>query len=136
MELSGVFLQSLQLQLGLAHLIFDFQVNNVPASPRQPRRLFILTSSLRAVCHAVLFEVARLYVWYNPAYSSVTVGTRSYVARCTDSIAFIGLTYWSLNACYFAMAAGSVALGLYEPRMWPDLFGSWRDAYTVRRAWG
>ncbi|KAG1815115.1 membrane bound O-acyl transferase family-domain-containing protein [Suillus subaureus] len=115
---------------------WNYQVNNVPAAPRQPRRSFILTSSLRAACHAVLFEVARLYVWYNPACSSVTVETRSYVARCADTIAFIGLTYWGLNAGYFAMAAGSVALGLHEPRMWLDLFGSWRDAYTVRRAWG
>lgn len=115
---------------------WNYQVNNVPAAPRQPRHLFILTSSLRAACYTVLFEVARLYVWYNPACSSVTVETRSYVARCADTIAFIGLAYWGLNASYFAMAAGSVALGLYEPRMWPDLFGSWRDAYTVRRAWG
>ncbi|KAG1779423.1 membrane bound O-acyl transferase family-domain-containing protein [Suillus placidus] len=115
---------------------WNYQVNNVPAAPRQPRYLFILTSFLRAACHAVLFEVARLYVWYNPACSSATVGTRSYGVRCADTIAFIGLTYWGLNAGYFAMAAGSVALGLCEPRMWPDLFGSWRDAYTVRRAWG
>ncbi|KAG2137383.1 membrane bound O-acyl transferase family-domain-containing protein [Suillus bovinus] len=115
---------------------WNHQVNHVPAAPRQSRCLFILISSLRAACHAVLFEVARLYVWYNPACSSVTVGTRSYAARCADTIAFIGLSYWGLNACYFAMAAGSVALGLHEPRMWPDLFGSWRDAYTVRRAWG
>lgn len=113
-----------------------FQVKHIPAATQQPRYLFILTSSLRAACHLVFFEVARLYVWYNPACSSVTLGTRSYVARCADTIAFIGLTYWALNACYFAMAAGSVALGLHEPRMWPDLFGSWRDGYTVRRAWG
>ncbi|KAG2340943.1 hypothetical protein BDR05DRAFT_888905 [Suillus weaverae] len=115
---------------------WNYQVNNVPAAPRQPRYLFILTSFLRAAYHAVLFEVARLYVWYNPACSSATVGTRSYGVRCADAIAFIGLTYWGLNAGYFAMAAGSVALGLCEPRMWPDLFGSWHDAYTVRRAWG
>ncbi|KAG1859136.1 membrane bound O-acyl transferase family-domain-containing protein [Suillus tomentosus] len=115
---------------------WNHQVKHIPAAPQQPRYLFILTSSLRAACHLVLFEVARLYVWYNPACSPVTVGTRNYVARCADTIAFIGLTYWALNACYFAMAAGSVALGLHEPRMWPDLFGSWRDGYTVRRAWG
>ncbi|KAG2145201.1 membrane bound O-acyl transferase family-domain-containing protein [Suillus clintonianus] len=117
---------------------WNYQVKNVPAAPRQPRHLFVLSSTLRAVCHAILFEVARLYVWYNPAFSSPTVEiqTRSYVARCADTTAFIGLTYWGLNAGYFAIAAGSVALGLNEPRMWPDLFGSWRDAYTIRRAWG
>jgi hypothetical protein len=64
----------------------DYQVNNVPTASRQPRHLFVLTSSLCATCQVVFFEVARLYVWYNPACSSVTVGTRSHVAWCVDTI--------------------------------------------------
>ncbi|KAG0707909.1 membrane bound O-acyl transferase family-domain-containing protein [Suillus ampliporus] len=115
---------------------WNYQVTNIPAAPRQPRHLFALRSSVLAAYHAVLFDVARLYIWYNPAFSSATIGTRGYVARYADSAAFIGLTYCSLNAAYFAMAAGSVALGLHEPRMWPNLFGTWLDAYTVRRLWG
>ena len=85
----------------------------------------------------VFFEVGRLYFCYNPAFSSATlIGTQGYVARCIDAVVFFGLTYWGMNAIYFAMAAGSVALGLHEPKMWPDVFGAWGDAYTVRRLWG
>ena len=26
-------------------------------------------------------------------------------------------------------------MNLDEPSAWPDIFGSWRDAYTIRRFW-
>jgi hypothetical protein len=127
---------SLILAAGLGLTIRDFQVKNIPPAPRQPRLLFILRSTLLFASNIVLFEVARLYVWYNPAFSSGTIGVRSYVAQYIDTVAFVGLTYWGLNAIYFAMAAGSVVIGMYEPKMWPDLFGAWGDAYTVRQFWG
>jgi len=111
-------------------------VKNIPPAPRQSRPLFILRCTLHFAYNIVFAEVARLYVWYNPAFSSGTIGSQGYVALCIDTVAFTGLTYWALNAVYFATAAGSVAIGMYEPRMWPDLFGAWGDAYTVRRVWG
>ena len=30
----------------------------------------------------------------------------------------------------------AVGLGLSRPEDWPDTFGSWSDAYTLRRLWG
>ena len=116
--------------------IFNFQVKNIPPLPQQSRRSFILRSTLRAVKFKILFDVGQLYVWYNPAYSPAVIGTQSYAVQFINAAAFIGVSYWSLNAPYYAAAAGSVAIGLHHPRMWPDLFGAWRDAYTVRRFWG
>jgi len=84
----------------------------------------------------VLFQVGQLYVWYNPAYSSTVIGTQGYITQAINAAVFIGVTYWTLNAMYFAAAAGSVAIGLNDPRVWPDLFGAWGDSYTVRRFWG
>ena len=77
-----------------------------------------------------------MYVWYNPAYSQTVIGTQGYVAQFINTAVLIGLSYWIVNALYFAAAAGSVAMGLHDPRVWPDLFGAWGDAYTVRRFWG
>ncbi|OAX35914.1 hypothetical protein K503DRAFT_773019 [Rhizopogon vinicolor AM-OR11-026] len=115
---------------------WSHQVKNIPPAPRQSRRSFVLRSTLRTAWYVVLFETGRLYVWYRPAFSSATIGGQGYVMHCIDAVVFIGLTYWPSNAIYFALAAGSVATGLYEPRMWPDLFGAWADAYTIRRFWG
>ena len=33
-------------------------------------------------------------------------------------------------------AAVTVALGLWQPRDWPSIYGQWSDSYTVRRFWG
>ena len=111
-------------------------MKNIPPAPQQPRRLFILHSTLRAALYAILFEAGRLYIWYNPAYSPTVIGTQGYVTQYINTVVFIGLTYWLLKATYFAIAAGSVAIGLHDPKMWPDIFGFWEDAYTVRRFWG
>ncbi|OAX38573.1 hypothetical protein K503DRAFT_691336, partial [Rhizopogon vinicolor AM-OR11-026] len=113
---------------------WSHQVCNIP--PQQPRRSFIFRSTLRAAWYVVFFETGRLYVWYNPAFSSATIGGQGYVVHCMDTVIFIGLACWASNAVYFVVAAGSVAIGLFEPRMWPDLFGVWVDAYTIRRFWG
>ncbi|OAX31205.1 hypothetical protein K503DRAFT_110337 [Rhizopogon vinicolor AM-OR11-026] len=115
---------------------WSHQVKNIPPAPQQPRRSFIFRSTLRAAWYVVLFETGRLYVWYKPAFSSATIGGQGYVVHYIDTVIFIGLGYWALNAMYFVMAVGSVAIGLFEPRMWPDIFGAWVDAYTIRRFWG
>ena len=33
-------------------------------------------------------------------------------------------------------AAITVALGFWQPRDWPSIYGQWSDSYTVRRFWG
>ncbi|KAF9557955.1 hypothetical protein CPC08DRAFT_28012 [Agrocybe pediades] len=37
---------------------------------------------------------------------------------------------------YRIMGILSVALGISKPRDWPDMFGSFADAWTLRRLWG
>ena len=29
-----------------------------------------------------------------------------------------------------------VGLGYSSPALWPDIWGRWRDGYTVRKLWG
>jgi len=41
-----------------------------------------------------------------------------------------------MNVQYYAVAALSVGLGVNPPGDWPDVFGRWSDAYTVRNFWG
>ncbi len=44
---------------------------------------------------------------------------------------------WCEIVSMHSLAAGiTVALGMYEPSDWPDLVGSFKDAYTLSRFWG
>lgn len=44
--------------------------------------------------------------------------------------------YGGMNGYFYALAAISVAVGYSEPEQWPDFYGKWCDAYTLRRFWG
>ena len=44
-------------------------------------------------------------------------------------------TRWTLDMVYKILAAVSVACSITDPCQWPPLFGSWSDAWTIRRFW-
>ena len=46
------------------------------------------------------------------------------------------MTYAILKMSYELGSLIIVALGLSRPEDWPDTFGLWEDAYTLRRLWG
>ena len=50
--------------------------------------------------------------------------------------AWLVMTYSVLKVYYVSASLVAVALHTSRPEDWPDLFGSWKDAYTVRRLWG
>ena len=50
--------------------------------------------------------------------------------------AWLVMTYSVLKVYYVSTSLVAVALHTSRPEDWPDLFGSWKDAYTVRRLWG
>ncbi|KZP03388.1 hypothetical protein FIBSPDRAFT_1017840, partial [Athelia psychrophila] len=41
-----------------------------------------------------------------------------------------------LSLYYSLFALLSVAVGFYQPKDFPPVFGRWRDSYTLRRFWG
>ena len=56
--------------------------------------------------------------------------------RSINIVAYMSLSYGMLNIQYYLLGILSVLFGFSEPSQWPDEFGSWADAYTVRRFWG
>lgn len=51
-------------------------------------------------------------------------------------VARFGSLVGTIAMQYSLLAATFVALGISPPRDWPELYGRWSDAYTVRRFWG
>ena len=45
-------------------------------------------------------------------------------------------SYFDLAYGYHICALVSVGLGLTEPALWPSPFGSFTEAYTMRKVWG
>lgn len=52
-----------------------------------------------------------------------------------NAIVIFAIVRLSLGVFCCSVAAISVALGIYGPEQWPPMFGSLKDAYTVRRFW-
>lgn len=118
------------------------QVPHVREVPKtQSRRSFIV----ERLCYAALYifwaDLVGLYVTHNPITSSraaekFPVTSEGLLFQAFNVTAWWGNVWSGFAALYELLAAGSVAFGLWEPRFWPPMFGSWWDAYTVRRTWG
>ncbi|KAF9239285.1 membrane bound O-acyl transferase family-domain-containing protein, partial [Melanogaster broomeanus] len=113
------------------------QVNHLPSASTRSRVSFVTWCLLRVVAQYTLLEAALIYSRYNPAFtSSATITAQPFFMRCMSVAAFVAQTYAAVNCLYFLAAAVTVAAGFYEPRSWPDVFGHWREGYTLGRFWG
>ncbi|KAF9050469.1 membrane bound O-acyl transferase family-domain-containing protein [Panaeolus papilionaceus] len=114
-------------------------VAHTPARPTETtKRAFVLRQLKRQLVWTAVWEFCILANLYNP-----------YVRRLVDPKDIEGLqklwrvgavTYWlsipySMETSYRIMSIVAVVGGWSEPRNWPDLFGSFLEAYTVRRLW-
>jgi hypothetical protein len=57
------------------------------------------------------------------------------VAMVTSVAAWLTFPYAGMEMSHSLAAAGAVAIGLSTPGDWPEMYGSFRDAYTVGRFW-
>ena len=118
----------------------------LPPPPLPSRRAFLCKASLELIVNAVLLDLLTLVTTQNLAFDSrlhdPSDGPETYLAAVpllyrapyvmASGFSFaIGVTM-SLNVIGLAC----VGLGGSSPTLWPDIWGRWRDAYTVRKLWG
>ncbi|KZT19948.1 hypothetical protein NEOLEDRAFT_1076747 [Neolentinus lepideus HHB14362 ss-1] len=120
---------------------WNYQVANVPLPPCQSRWQFVLRQVGRALGMFLLVDIAQTYMRSNSAFTNPTPNnspftSQGYLLRCINIIAWLTTSHGTLNMNYTLLSAVFVAIGLSEPKDWPDLFGSWTESYTVRRYWG
>jgi hypothetical protein len=97
---------------------------------------FVLVQLLRAsYCFAFLDVrewLLRHSDWNLAAPFSLSVGQQILLAWLTAFQSGLGMVM-----AYYLAAAVAVGIGLYQPRDWPPLFGSFiREGYTIRNVWG
>ncbi|KAI6165132.1 hypothetical protein EDD17DRAFT_1754332 [Pisolithus thermaeus] len=119
---------------------WSFRVKHgvVPVKPCHRTRLSFIASRLRWLfSHYFLLEAALLYTRYNPVYlSEASVTSQGYILQSLNVAAIPCQMYALITCVHSTLAVLAVATHFSEPQAWPQPFGRWRDAYTVRRLWG
>ena len=111
--------------------------SQIPPRPTASRGKFIASQFLWIIFYSILFDVALLQLQQNPCFRTGGPSLTTFGWWWRTTVWFhIVTTYCALSGLYATLSIISVATGLYEPGDWPHLFGSLRDAYTLRKCWG
>ena len=120
--------------------------NCLPPHPSPSRRAFIRDTFLKLLTNIVIFDFASSVSALTPAFDhrlhDPTDGPETYLAA-------IPLLYRVPYVLSHGVSAGTVLSGMHNvlalvcvgifqssPTLWPDLWGRWGDAFTVRKLWG
>jgi len=120
--------------------------NCMPPHPPPSRRTFLWKTSLKFIMNAVLTDLVTSVHARSRAFDyrahDPTDGPETYLAavpllhRVPYVLAWAVGSATSVSAAQNVMALVCVGLGHSSPTLWPDIWGNWRDAYTVRKLWG
>ena len=120
--------------------------NGIPPHPPPSRRTFIRKTFFKLVTNIIVSDLAKSVFAQSPALDSrlhdPTDGPETYLAavpllrRVPYILSYAIHLGTSMSALHNAAALVCVGLGQSSPTLWPDMWGRWEDAYTVRRLWG
>ncbi|KAI6122536.1 hypothetical protein EV401DRAFT_1858788 [Pisolithus croceorrhizus] len=117
---------------------WSFKSSLIPVDPRHRTRASFIASRLQWLfSHYLLLEAATLYTRCNPVFlSEASVTSQGYVLQCLNVAAIPCQLYALLTCVHCTLAVLAVGANLDEPQAWPQPFGHWKNAYTVRKFWG
>jgi len=118
----------------------------LPLHPPPSHPLFLWKTFSKLVINAIIIDFASLVLAQDPAFDSrlhdPTDGPETYLAavpllrRAPYALAHSTMLAAGMAAQHNTVALVCVGLGRSSPTLWPDIWGRWGDAYTVRRLWG
>ena len=121
--------------------------DHLPPHPPPSRRTFLWKTLLKFAINAFLVsDLVTLVLGQTPAFDSrlhdPADGPETYLAAVPFLRRVPYILAYGVRAATFISIANNLAalvcvgLGRSSPTLWPDMWGRWRDAYTVRRLWG
>ena len=120
--------------------------NCLPPHPPPSRRTFVQKTILKLIVNTLITDLATSATAFNPAFDNrvhdPTDGPETYLAgipllrRVPYVLTYATGVSFSISVMHNALALVCVGLGHSSPTLWPDVWGSWGDAYTVRKLWG
>ncbi|KAJ4472956.1 membrane bound O-acyl transferase family-domain-containing protein [Lentinula aciculospora] len=111
----------------------------IPPRPKPQSRISFIISQLPSTVLLVFVADAanillRSHPGFLPGGPSITdVGP---LMRFMNVFLFATSSFYALQLQYKLLSIVATAVGLSNPENWPNLMGSWGDAYTIRRLWG
>ncbi|KAJ4481970.1 membrane bound O-acyl transferase family-domain-containing protein [Lentinula aciculospora] len=120
---------------------WNYQVSNIPPRPLPtPKWTFIRSRLLQVVQFYLLMDVAQSYIHMNTLFTrpppNATITSQGWLLQMISGAAWMTTPYAGMSMQYLLFAVVSVGLGFSDPEEWPDTFGTWKHAYTVRNFWG
>ena len=120
--------------------------NHLPPPPPPSRLTFVRNAFLRLIANIIVLDLVTLLFAQNSAFDSrlydPTNGPETYLAtlpllhRVPYAVGGAIKFAAGSSALRDILASVTVVLGARSPTFWPNIRGSWRDAYTVCRLWG
>jgi len=118
----------------------------MPPHPPPSRRTFLWKTFFKLVKNAITADLITSALALSPAFDDrvhdPTDGPEAYLAAIPLLQRVPYIMAWSIGtaasvcAMHNIMALVCVGLGYSSPTLWPEMWGRWGDAYTVRRLWG
>ncbi|CDO68589.1 hypothetical protein BN946_scf184996.g20 [Trametes cinnabarina] len=122
------------------------QVANIPPPFKGTRSQFLWRRLQQLLISLALLDMIAYFIhsyqyFYKPgsaAPAHLYSGALGYLIRTGCSGIWLVRLYLLLKLSYTVMSMVAVAtrFGHGNPEDWPEYFGSWSEAYTVRRLWG
>jgi len=120
--------------------------NGIPPRPPPSRRTFLKKTFLKLIVNIVIADLTTLVLALSSQFDyrlhDPTDGPETYLSAVPLLHRVPYVAAWtigietSLRTVHNVGALVCVGLGHSSPTLWPDIWGSWGDAYTVRKLWG
>ena len=120
--------------------------NGIPPHPPPSRRTFLWKTFLKSILNFVILDFAVSTLALSPAFDSrvhdPTDGPETYLAavpllrRAPYILSYGVMMETWVGVVHNVAALVCVGFGRSSPTLWPNIWGRWGDAYTLRRLWG
>jgi len=108
----------------------------LPPHPNLTRVQFLTSRFLRIVVYMLMKDIGDTMLSPFIARGAPPSAQQPWLWRFCG-VSLIVFTQWcAMYAMHSSYSIVFVASGLSTPDSWPDAFGTWRGAYTIRKFWG